>query len=338
MAPRAKKPATRSLKKLRFGSLYRDLTSRNTLHQRLDYLGPKVYERAIEGNYDLIHAHGLAAAALLAHKSGFRPYTISVWGSDILLTPSSRPYMIPLMKEALRDSSFIHVQGNIGSSKVLEMCPECENKIVVRTWGADTEAFRPGLKKDHITDLALGQSKLVLSFRALYPLYRTETILSAFAKISQHHNDAVLVIGSDGSERENLEKISEKLGLDNRVRFIGHVARNEMRQLFSNAYLYVQFPESDGVTITGMEAMCSGLPLISSNVGDISVLIEHGVNGFLVDDESVDTLASYIDKLLSDKTLRDEMGSKSRQLALDKHDRKSFFKMMKDRMKSQLEV
>jgi glycosyltransferase involved in cell wall biosynthesis len=337
-APHGKNLALQSLRKLRIRRLFKDIITGNTHHQRLDYLGPIINKIASDGNYDLVHAHGLAAAALLANKSGVRPYTISVWGSDILLSPSDRPYLVPLMKDALQDSSFVHVQGNLGASKVREMCPECEDKIVVDTWGADTEAFKPGLPSDLLNGLNLPKTRWILSFRVLNSLYRTDAIIRAFAKISELHDDASLVVGCDGDERENLEKLTRELGVDDRVRFIGYVDRAVMCQLFSNAYIYVQYPKSDGVTITGMEAMSSGLPLISSKVGDTPVLIEHELNGYLVDGDSEDALITYMDALLKNRELRDEMGSKSRQLALEKHDRKLFFKNMVSRMRELLEV
>ena len=111
-----------------------------------------------------------------------------------------------------------------------------------------------------------------------------------------------------------------------------------MSQIFSNSYFYVQFPESDGVSITGMEALSSGLPLISSKVGDTPVLIEHEVNGYLVDGDSEDLLSTFMSTLLSNRELRDQMGSKSRQLALEKHDRTLFFKNMVEKMRELLEV
>ncbi|MFW9888299.1 MAG: glycosyltransferase family 4 protein [Candidatus Thorarchaeota archaeon] len=327
-APSGKRLAIQSLKRFQLRPVFKDLITRNTLHQRLNLLGPIVRERAENGEYDLIHAHGLAAAALLAHKSGFRPYTISIWGSDILITPSSRPYMMPLMKDALEDSSFIHVQGNLGSSVAIEMCPECRDKVVVQTWGADVEAFSPGLDNNLLKNLNLDQERVVLSFRGLYPLYRTDVILRAFRQLCSGIDDVILVIGSDGPERANLEKLASELRIENSVRFIGHVDRDVMRQLFSNAHLYVQFPESDGVPITAMEAMASGLPLISSDVGDISTLVRNGENGLLVADESADALAAAMKRILDDETLRIRMSEKSRELAINHHDRTKFFRAM----------
>ncbi|MCK4566363.1 MAG: glycosyltransferase family 4 protein, partial [Candidatus Thorarchaeota archaeon] len=102
----------------------------------------------------------------------------------------------------------------------------------------------------------------------------------------------------------------------------------------STVDIYVQFPESDGVSITAMEAMSSGLPIISSDVGDVPTLVKDGENGFLVDPNSTDALTQAIRKLLQNTQLQEKMGKESRDEAVTNHDRTKFFGSIAQRMKT----
>ena len=332
-APRSGSLIFDSLKKLRIAALYRDMRSGNTLHQRLLHLGPKIRSIAAEEGYDSIHAHGLTAPSLFASASGFRPFGVSVWGSDVLLAPSQKPYLVPLMKTALHEAAYVHVQGNTGAARILELDPECREKLWIKTWGADTDRFKPGLSDDKLAVLGLPESEWILSFRGLHPLYRTDEIVRAFAELASRHSRPILVIGSEGPEKKRLNDLASELGVDHRVFFTGFLEIEEMAQLFSNSAFFVQFPLSDGASITAMEAMSSGLPVVASDVGDTKTLVEHGVNGFLVPSDDWDSLLNYMDRLIEDSALRRRMGERSRDLALSRHDRDSFFGQLVDRIR-----
>ncbi|MFW9964001.1 MAG: glycosyltransferase family 4 protein [Candidatus Sifarchaeia archaeon] len=314
-----------SLVKLRLRSIFKDIPARTNLNQRLDFLAPQLEEAISDFDANFVHANGLQAAALLANRSSFRPYSISIYGSDILLAPYRKPYLAPLMKKALEESSLIHVQGDSLANRVNEMTPSCSDKILKATWGADTKLFSPNQPDDQLSSLGLPKTRWILSCRALFPLYRISTIIESFSVIAKEIDDVSLIIGGQGSERQSLEQLVSDLNLSDRVFFTGHLDRETMSQLFSSSYIYVQYPESDGVSITAMEAMSSGLPIISSEVGDVPTIVHHQENGFLVDTSSSESLTESMRKLLNDRELRDKMGRQSREDAEQKHDRSKFF-------------
>jgi glycosyltransferase involved in cell wall biosynthesis len=322
-----------SLFKLRFKSIYRDIPAGTNLNQRLDFLAPQLDEVISDFKADFVHANGLQAAALLANRSSFRPYSISIYGSDILLAPYKKPYLAPLMKKALEESSLIHVQGDSLANRVNEMSPSCSDKILKATWGADTKLFSPDQPNDQLSTLDLPDTRWVLSCRALYPLYRVSYIIESFSVLAREFEDVSLIIGGQGSEQESLKQMVSDLDLSDRVFFTGHLDRPIMSQLFSSSYIYVQYPESDGVSITAMEAMSSGLPIISSNVGDVPTIVRDKENGFLVDTASSESLTVSMRKLLTDEALREKMGRQSREDALEKHDRSKFFANITGRMR-----
>ncbi|MFW9794018.1 MAG: glycosyltransferase [Candidatus Thorarchaeota archaeon] len=313
-----------SLRGLGIANIFRDLRYRTKLHQSLTYLGKLINEITLENEYDLIHAHGLADSALLAKASRFYPYTASAWGSDIYIQPDEYRYIGRLIRQAIRSAAFVHVESHVSEARVRSLAADSEIEMFVSTWGVDTSLFQPRSSTDDVESHAK-PIRSILSLRALEPLYRIEQILHSFAVLAKEYEDIELVVCSDGSLRSSLVSLADSLGILNRTRFPGYVDEKKKKQLLADAYLYVQCPESDGVALTMMEAMSSGLPVISTDVGETSVLVDDGVNGILVNGDLPNSLTSALRLLLEDPNLRDSMGIESRRIVVNKHSRKGFF-------------
>lgn len=121
----------------------------------------------------------------------------------------------------------------------------------------------------------------------------------------------ICVILGDGSHRKYCEKLSRKLGLQNRVIFAGYVPPEELEAYYRDASVAVVssvWPEPFGMV--GPEAMLHGLPVIAFDVGGIREWLEHGVTGFAVPWMRTDQFAMRIDQLLADKQLGRDMGRK----------------------------
>ncbi len=318
--------------------MLRDILNRTRLHQSLDLLGKQVSDIVKTQCYDLIHAHGIATSALLADASNFTPYTVSAWGSDIYIMPSKYPYIQRLMARALAHAALVHVESTVSANRILEIAPRVKDRLYISTWGVDTDFFVPqSLSTEEKEKVGIPKGRVILSFRALLPLYRVDIIVRAFAALLETVQDAVLVIGSDGLQRDALEKLSKNLGIEEKVIFTGYVDQGKKRALFSSAYLYVQFPESDGVALSMMEAMSSALPVVSSDVGETSVLIKDGYNGFLVRDSTPEGLSKAMKRILDDHELRNTMGMHSRELAIEDHSRTEFFRSFVEAVKHAVE-
>ncbi|MFW9976439.1 MAG: glycosyltransferase family 4 protein, partial [Candidatus Thorarchaeota archaeon] len=288
----------RSLSQRKIGNVFRDLKNRTRIHQSIQFIGPEIARVFHEGGYDIVHCHGISSALLLAEASGVHPYSGTAWGSDIHIQPYRNPYMRPLISRALEGAAFIHVESERSASRVLELAPSVGERLFISTWGVDTTQFVPGLAFKPTRDkYNIPNQKYVLSFRVLGPLYRIDTILHAFSRVLEKVQDLILIIASDGPEKQQLEALARELQIANSVYFTGFVDNEDKRALLSNAEVYVQFPKSDGVAISAMEAMSSGLPIISSDVGEASVLISEGDNGILVAGDDSQTLANAILKV-----------------------------------------
>ena len=124
-------------------------------------------------------------------------------------------------------------------------------------------------------------------------------MLKAFANICEEFKDYKLVFYGDGDMREELEKQAETLQIADRVVFAGNV-KNVIEHI-KDAQMYVMTSNYEGMPNTLLEAMCAGLPVISTRVSGAVDVIENGKNGALVDVNDVAALTEEIRHFITDK-------------------------------------
>jgi len=123
-----------------------------------------------------------------------------------------------------------------------------------------------------------------------------------------------LLIGGEGSLRQELGSLVREKGIEDCVTFLDHIPGHLMNIYYSFADIYVQpsIIDKDGTTeglgVTILEAMACETPCIGSNVGGIPDIIRDGENGFLVNPADPEQLAEKIIILLNNKELRERMG------------------------------
>ncbi len=142
------------------------------------------------------------------------------------------------------------------------------------------------------------------------------TLIEAVKELTKDIKDVRLVIVGEGYLQDELVKHVARLGLGDRVLFTGfQMDVSEIIATFDVAVL-PSFFEGMGRVI--LEAMAMAKPVVASRVGGIPDLVEDGRNGFLVQPGDVKALAAAIKRLLTDKELAGEMGSRGRKMVDEK--------------------
>jgi len=140
-----------------------------------------------------------------------------------------------------------------------------EDRIALIPWGVDLEVFAPDgpsiTAADHGFD---PESHVVLSLRTHDHLYRTADVIEAFALAAPVDQDLVLVMGADGPLTEDHVARVADLGLGDRVRFMGRVDEGVLPALLRGAGLYVTASETDGTSVTLLQAMACGTRVLAS--------------------------------------------------------------------------
>ena len=147
----------------------------------------------------------------------------------------------------------------------------------------------------------------LLVSRNLEPIYDNETAIRAFALVHQTYPDATLTIAGSGPLADQLAKLVDDLGLAKCVRFTGRLERNEMAKAYREADISINPSLVDNMPISILEAMASGTPIVSTEVGGVPFVVENGKTALLVPPGSPEAMAAAIGKLMADTALANQL-------------------------------
>ncbi|HEV2916056.1 MAG TPA: glycosyltransferase [Pyrinomonadaceae bacterium] len=175
----------------------------------------------------------------------------------------------------------------------------------------DNDFFARESLRSSINRQVRNRVPLLLSCLRLMPEKNITGVLEVIAR----HSGWNWMIAGDGSERAEIERRIETLGLKDRVRLLGHVEYQDLPRIYSEADAYLQPSLSDTWGLAVNEAMACGLPVIVSNrCGCHEDLVRDGVNGFTFDPSGPESLSAALDRLLARKSDWEEMGQASREI------------------------
>jgi glycosyltransferase involved in cell wall biosynthesis len=117
-------------------------------------------------------------------------------------------------------------------------------------------------------------------------------LLSAAQQVLQQKPDAYFVIVGDGAERENLKAYAATLGIADKVIFTGW--QKETASIYADMDVKVISSKNEGTPVTIIEALATGCPVVATNVGGVSDMLDGGSLGMLVHPGSADDLAAAI--------------------------------------------
>ncbi len=157
-----------------------------------------------------------------------------------------------------------------------------------------------GVEDDQLLLIAVGR---------LSPEKGYDDLLTAFADVRQAYPQAVLAIVGAGSQQAHLEQRRQALGLTQAVRLTG--GRSDVPRLLGASDLFVSAAHTEGLPVTLLEALSSGLPVVVTAVGDMPMVVNQEI-GMVVPPRQPAQLASAICTLLGDDARRQQMGLRAR--------------------------
>jgi phenylacetate-CoA ligase len=135
--------------------------------------------------------------------------------------------------------------------------------------------------------------------RNLEPLYDVGSAIEAFRQVVAHFPEASLSLAGTGSEEARLSMLVARLSLK-RVRFLGAVPPAAMPAVLEEHDIALNPTTADNMPVSVLEAMASGLPVVSTRVGGVPWLVQDGSTGLLVDPRRPDQMAAAALRLLAD--------------------------------------
>ena len=192
-------------------------------------------------------------------------------------------------------------------------CPP--GKLKVHHMGIDTERFRPA----ETTVRESGGFRMVSVCR-LVDKKGIDTALEAVARIIREYpaRPVTYDIVGNGPERSRLEQLAASLGIGGAVTFHGERPREYIRDLFAEADAFVlpsrtaSNGDMEGIPVSLMEAMASGLAVVSTHHSGIPELVEDGVSGLLAGENDIEGIARALKSLIDDPVLVSRLGKNAR--------------------------
>jgi glycosyltransferase involved in cell wall biosynthesis len=263
---------------------------------------------------DLLHAHGAGGNGLVGALTGFHPYVVTAWGSEILILAKSMLWR-PFVTFALRQADLVTCDGQ-HMVKAMVALGVTDRKIRLVGFGTDTERFRPGPPSvERRRALGVDERPMIISLRSLEPLYDIETLLRAIPLVLRRVPSAVFVIAGAGSEKDRLIQLAESLRITDAIRFPGQIANHLLPEYLTSADVYVSTSLSDaGLAASTAEAMACGLPVVVTDSGENALWVKDGEGGFVVPVRSPERLAEKIAHLLEDPEERTRYASYNRSV------------------------
>ena len=280
----------------------------------LGVVAPSMLSSLLSEPCDLMHAHSygyfVAYAGTFAHK---------IRGIPLVLTTHSDAGR-PRLQKRIFDSivpalTLRHAQRVIAvtsseASHLRTLGVEGQRINVIPN-GINIEDFEEKRKRTRRVDPAS-----ILWVGRIYPEQKgLETLIRAISLISPSNRPYLNIVGEDWGGSADILKLAHRLNVQDRVRLLGRLNGDELRQAYTSAELFVLPSVFEPFGIVLLEAMASGLPVIASRVGGIPEVVEEGKTALLVPPSNPEELRTAIETLWSNDRLRRAMGHAGRERA-----------------------
>lgn len=263
---------------------------------------------------DLIHAHEFMTTfyGAIAAKIMRIPIIGTVHGKGYFTEKKSRRLAY---KFAIKLSSkMVTVSRDLQRYMIDELNLPDNDKIVTIHNGIDLNKYKISNDSKLRGALKLNNNAIIGGIvGSLFKVKGLPYLIEAVNKVIKHHPEFILLIAGLGDQEESLRQQIDTMGLQKNVVLLGF--RDDIPSLLNLFDVYLCSSISEGLSLSILEAMASGLPVVATDVGGNSELIKDNVNGFLVPPCDPHQLAKKIIVLLENRKLREDMGKVGVEIA-----------------------
>jgi colanic acid/amylovoran biosynthesis glycosyltransferase len=254
-----------------------------------------------------VHAHftrpSADVALLASHLAGGElSWSFTAHGVDIPLDDPKR------LAEKVRRAGWVACVSDYGRAQVMGVVEaRFWPKVHLIRCGVDPDEFSPPLRRNgrdgDLRILTVGRTE---------PVKGHAVLLDAVALLAERGVETSTTVVGDGSLLHRLRERAAELGIAGRVRLVGSVGQDRIRDQYAAADVFCLPSFGEGVPVVLMEAMTMELPVVASRVMGVPELVEDGVSGLLVAPARPDLLADALERLAGDRALRGRMGKAGR--------------------------
>jgi L-malate glycosyltransferase len=270
---------------------------------------------------DLLHVHyaiphsvsAMLARQMLAAGTKKRklPFVTTLHGTDITLVGQDRSYL-PITRYSIEQSDGVTaISEYLRERTVREF--EVKNHIEVIYNFVNCDVYcRDKNFAERRAEYAPNGERILVHVSNFRPVKRVTDVIEIFDRVRKQIPAKLLLMG-DGPDRSPAEWLAVQKGIHNDVIFLGK--REQVFETLAISDVLLMPSELESFGLAALEAMASEVVPITTNVGGVPEVVEHGKSGFLAKVGDVETMASYAIEILKDEGRLRAMGKQCRQAA-----------------------
>lgn len=275
---------------------------------------------------DLLHAHQVTNAGWLGTGSGYHPFLVTSWGSDLLVSAQRSVLARRMAQVVLRRADYVTCVSE-PLAEAARTLGTPANKVEVVHWGVDTAIFNPLATRSDLNLVSAQPAQatplaprhpLVLSIRALRSIYNPLVIAQAIPRVLAVRPDvrfAIRTYSVDAALLAEFERILADARADHAVQYIGDLPNDvAIADLYRQAAVVVSVPSSDGTPQSVLEALACGAVPVLSELPSLHAWVKPGISGLYAPVGDADATAAAILRLLNDDKLRSQMQAAGAQV------------------------
>jgi N-acetyl-alpha-D-glucosaminyl L-malate synthase BshA len=265
---------------------------------------------------DILHVHYAiphSVSAMLARSMAAPrrlPFVTTLHGTDITLVGSNRSYL-PITRFSIEQSDGVTAISNYLLTQTLKEF-DIKRPIDVIPNFVNCDLYARTDAKELRAQWAPNGEPILMHLSNFRPVKRVPDCVEIFAQVRAKMPAKLVLIG-DGPDRGAAEYLVRKKKLQKDVFFLGK--QNAVYEKLSAADLFLLPSQLESFGLAALEAMACEVPVIATNVGGVPEVIEHGVDGFLVEPGDVKEAGRYAIEILSRADRGREMGQRARSNA-----------------------
>lgn len=261
----------------------------NRLTTKFNYLAmlPEMKRAITLFNPDIVHAHYASSYGLLGALSHFRPFVLSVWGSDVMEFPKKSFIHRFILMHNLKKADVICATSNTVSRYLHPYTSKTPHLI---PFGIDTTVFQP------LAKIQEDNTFVITCAKAFEPMYNIDLLIKAVHQLKNRYPDRKLklVLLGDGGLRRELELLVTDLHLENNVEFTGQVPSFVVARQIAQSDVVVNLSKNESFGVNILEAMACGKPVIVSQAEGFSEIVHQTQGNLIVDTSRLDEIVNAL--------------------------------------------
>ncbi|MFX0152236.1 MAG: glycosyltransferase family 4 protein [Candidatus Hodarchaeota archaeon] len=266
---------------------------------------------------DILFGGWIQTDGFICALANYHPFLLMPWGSDVLIYPFMNIFLKKGSNWVINRADKITCDAEHVKKTIADLSKRNLEDISVIPWGVELDIFNSTIQGFNLrAQLGWRDNIILIMTRSFEPVYNVSTFLNVLPSLCKEFSDLRVILCGTGSLNNDFRNFIRSHGLEEVVHFPGFVPRDSLPFYYAAADIYISSSISDGTSLSLLEAMAMGLPVIVSEIPAILEWVKHDYNGYVFPSQNEEALKSCIKQLIVDLKLRKKFSRMNKQITL----------------------